>query len=186
MKTYINAILALAMTLGMASCSKDSDEADDEKEKTEKKSEFITEEYCFVPKTAEEKAEAKEYAKQKKAAEKWEARAENVMDYFNQKYYKAMRPFMEADSSPMTTEMQEKAQKAQTEFIEKYGPAVVEKGNKIEEGFKKECPDIQPVGNLAQLFQFKKQLEQMLNLPEPATEAAPAEATPAEEAVAAE
>ena len=103
-------ILACAIavfTLPACSSSDKNDDSDSKKsEKEELSSDVITEEYCFVPKTEDEIKEAKEIQRQKKLEEKWVARAENVLDFFNIKANKIMAPYRKLDFDNISTQEQ--------------------------------------------------------------------------------
>ncbi len=167
MKKYLVSVLAMAMTLSFAACNNDASEAEGASgEEIESSEKYITEEYCFVPKTAEEKKEAKELAKQKKLAKKWEARAENVLEFINLQVAKAFKPFKDADMSNLSIseqqDMQAKMKDAEQNLVKTYGSRFVEKVQKIEDGYNKECPDLPPSQELQQAIQMKAQLETML------------------------
>lgn len=156
-----------AFTLPACSSSDKEDESDSKKaEKEELSSGVITEEYCFVPKTEDEIKEAKEIQRQKKLEEKWVARAENVLDYFNIKANKVLAPYRKLDfgSLPMQeqTRIAQEIQDAQNSLIKTIGPKFVEKAKKIQEGYEKDCPDIAPDEKLTQLFQILSQMESQL------------------------
>ena len=163
-------ILACAIavfTLPACSSSDKNDDSDSKKsEKEELSSDVITEEYCFVPKTEDEIKEAKEIQRQKKLEEKWVARAENVLDFFNIKANKIMAPYRKLDFDNISTQEQtrisQEIQDAQQSFIKNYGTKLVEKANKIKEGYEKDCPDLTPDEKLSQLFQLSAGLEAQL------------------------
>lgn len=163
-------ILACAiatLTLPACSSSDKEDESDSKKAENEEfSSDVITEEYCFVPKTEDEIKEAKEIQRQKKLEEKWVARAENVLDYFEIKANKVMAPYKNLELGKMSMEEQKRIsqeiQDAQQSFIKNYGTKLVEKANKIKEGYEKDCPDIVPDEKLTQLFQILAGLESQL------------------------
>lgn len=163
----ILAFAAAAVVFALPACSKSEDSKSDSDAKESKlSSDVITEEFCFVPSDADEKKEAAEFEKQKELSEKWEARAENVLDYFNRKVTKAMMPYRDLDPANLSAEEQQKIsqeiQQAQTNLVNTYGSAIVEKAGKIEEGFKKECPLMQPGEKLSQLLQISNSLKTML------------------------
>lgn len=158
-----------AFTLPACSSSDKNDDSDSKKsEKEELSSDVITEEYCFVPKTEDEIKEAKEIQRQKKLEEKWVARAENVIDYFEIKANKVMAPYKNLDYSKLSTEEQnrisQEIQDIQQSFIKNYGAKLVEKANKIKEGYEKDCPDISPNEKIAQLFQLSAGMEAQLKM----------------------
>lgn len=166
MKKYITAILGIAVAMNFASCSKEESEDKNKEEEKVETSEYITEEYCYIPSTKEEKEETKEYAKQKKLAEKWEARAENLMDYFNMKVAKIYKPFKNLDYTKMGMDDQMKVQKqmeeAQKNLVNTVGPVFVKKMKKIEDGFNKECPDYSGSPEFQNALNMMKQIESML------------------------
>ena len=55
-------------------------------------------------------------------------------------------------------------QDIQQSFIKNYGAKLVEKANKIKEGYEKDCPDLAPDEKLAQLFQTLVSLEAQLKM----------------------
>ena len=137
-----------AFTLPACSSSdKDEDSESKKSEKEELSSDVITEEYCFVPKTEDEIKEAKEIQRQKKLEEKWVARAENVLDYFEIKANKVMAPYKNLEFGNMSMQEQKRIsqeiQDIQQSFIKNYGAKLVEKANKIKEGYEKDCPDLE-------------------------------------------
>lgn len=156
-----------AFTLPACSSSDKEDESDSKKAENEEfSSGVITEEYCFVPKTEDEIKEAKEIQRQKKLEEKWVARAENVLDYFNIKANKVMAPYKNLEFDNMSMQEQKRISQEildiQQSFIKNYGAKLVEKANKIKEGYEKDCPDIAPDEKLTQLFQILTQMESQL------------------------
>ena len=158
-----------AFTLPACSSSdKDEDSESKKSEKEELSSDVITEEYCFVPKTEDEIKEAKEIQRQKKLEEKWVARAENVLDYFEIKANKVMAPYNNLEFGNMSMQEQKRIsqeiQDIQQSFIKNYGAKLVEKANKIKEGYEKDCPDLAPDEKLAQLFQTLVSLEAQLKM----------------------
>lgn len=165
----ILACAVAAFTLPACSSSdKDEDSESKKSEKEELSSDVITEEYCFVPKTEDEIKEAKEIQRQKKLEEKWVARAENVIDYFERKANKIMAPYKNLEFGNMSMQEQKRIsqeiQDIQQSFIKNYGTKLVEKANKIKEGYEKDCPDLSPNEKLAQLLQLSAGLEAQLKM----------------------
>ena len=92
-------------------------------------------------------------ALQQQYGEFWNKQAEALMTDFQTNIKVAMEG---TENNPIM------AQKAQSEFVQSYGPSFVERAKVISDGFEKQCPKAAPEQYLMNMMQLQKQFERML------------------------
>ncbi len=145
---FATAVIALIALVGCKSNGGDDDATEEN---------YYNEKYCFNDSITEK-------CKQTKV---WDKRAENVLEHFQAHIQMAMKEFINADPYSMDVAQrqafQEKAEKAQNDFLKENGKTYLTKMENILTDFDKKLPGVAKTEKLQQLEMMKNQIEQALN-----------------------
>lgn len=105
---------------------------------------------------------------QEQYAEGWDVKAQVLAEDFTTNMAKVMSPFqsefqavqMSGDQAAMQ-QLQAKVQQAQADFLQKEGPAFMEKAQQIVDAYNKQCPDVPAPAAVRDLQGLAMQLQQM-------------------------